>query len=78
MRDLTFISYAHEDGMYLEKLMVHLAPFARNRMIQEWSDKRILFGRTLEKGDQSRSGQYPIGDSFGESLFFSFQIYRRR
>lgn len=44
MRDLIFISYAHEDEAYLKKLIVHLAPLARGQQIKVWSDNKIVPG----------------------------------
>jgi hypothetical protein len=44
MRDLVFISYAHEDRAYRDKLQVHLAPLIRNKVIEDWSDEKIAHG----------------------------------
>jgi TIR domain len=44
MRDLVFISYAHQDREYFDKLIIHLAPLTRDQTIVEWSDKKILPG----------------------------------
>jgi TIR domain-containing protein len=44
MRDLVFISYAHQDEVYFDKLMIHLAPLTRDQTILDWSDKKIIPG----------------------------------
>ena len=44
LRDQVFISYAHEDRRWLEKLRVHLKPFERTHRIQVWDDTKIGAG----------------------------------
>ena len=41
MRDMVFISYAHEDQDVFEKLRSHLKAFKSNRQILAWSDQSI-------------------------------------
>ncbi|MFC4212658.1 toll/interleukin-1 receptor domain-containing protein [Pedobacter lithocola] len=43
-----FISYSHRDENYLERLKVHLAQMKRENMIDEWTDKEIHAGSSLE------------------------------
>ncbi len=45
-----FISYAHEDQIYLERLLVQLATLKRKRLIEDWTDKAIKPG---EQWDQA-------------------------
>ena len=40
-RDRVFISYAHQDKIWLEKLQVHLKPLERDRKLIIWNDTRI-------------------------------------
>jgi hypothetical protein len=44
MRDLVFISYAHEDHDIFEKLRSHLKAFKSNQEILAWSDQEIPTG----------------------------------
>src|SRR5262245_36353476 len=39
-----FVSYAHEDVRYLERLLVHLANLRRQRVVEVWSDQEIEAG----------------------------------
>lgn len=40
-----FISYAHEDESYKDRLLVHLKPHIRNGMVKVWQDQDILPGQ---------------------------------
>lgn len=42
---LVFISYAHEDIKYLQRLQIHLTPFEQNNAISFWDDTRISPGK---------------------------------
>ena len=44
-RNQVFISYSHEDSMWLRKLKTFLKPFERNYTIHVWDDTRIKTGR---------------------------------
>ena len=39
-----FISYAHEDQEYLDRLLIQLASMQRKNLIENWSDKAIAAG----------------------------------
>jgi len=39
-----FVSYSHEDKMWLEKLQVHLKPYTRNASVTIWDDTKIRGG----------------------------------
>lgn len=43
-----FISYSHKDEVYLERLKVHLAQMKREGLINEWTDKEIHAGDSLD------------------------------
>ena len=43
-----FISYSHKDENYLERLKVHLAQMKREGLIDEWTDKEIHAGSSLD------------------------------
>lgn len=43
-RTSVFVSYSHHDQDWLDKLMVHLRPLARNSGIDVWADTRIQPG----------------------------------
>jgi hypothetical protein len=49
MRYLTFICYAHQDRDFRDKFLTHLAPFKRNSVIRDWSDKEIRSGKPWKK-----------------------------
>jgi|GEM_PF-2911082 len=39
-----FISYSHFDSKYLDRLLVHLKPLERKKLLDPWSDKKIRTG----------------------------------
>jgi hypothetical protein len=39
-----FISYSHADSQYLDRILVHLRPLERNRLVECWSDRKIRTG----------------------------------
>jgi hypothetical protein len=39
-----FISYNHKDVQFLDRLLVHLKPLEKQRLINSWSDQKILAG----------------------------------
>lgn len=43
-RSKAFISYAHADGEYLNRLMIHLKPLEKQNLIDIWQDKRLKTG----------------------------------
>ena len=43
-RTKVFISYSHKDTKHLDRLLVHLADFERQGIIDPWSDKKITPG----------------------------------
>lgn len=43
-----FISYAHEDEEYKNKLIKHLIGLKRKNIIEEWHDRKILPGQELD------------------------------
>lgn len=43
-----FISYSHKDENYLERLKVHLTQMKRNGLINDWTDKEIHAGESLD------------------------------
>lgn len=43
-----FISYAHEDEEYKNKLIKHLIGLKRKNVIKEWHDRKILAGQHLD------------------------------
>jgi len=43
-----FISYSHRDDWARERLQTHLATLRREGRIDDWSDRRILPGETLD------------------------------
>ena len=43
-----FISYAHQDAPLLEELRKHLAPLRRQKLINDWSDRKIMPGERWE------------------------------
>lgn len=44
-----FISYSHADSDYLHRILVHLKPLERARLIDAWSDKKIAAGQKWQK-----------------------------
>src|SRR5690606_743798 len=44
-----FISYTHRDEATLERLHVHLAMLRRDGIIDEWYDREILGGATIDE-----------------------------
>jgi hypothetical protein len=44
MRHLIFVSYSHQDQDFLDRLLVHLAPYKQNSSIKLWSDQEIRVG----------------------------------
>jgi hypothetical protein len=65
MRDLVFISYAHEDEDIFKKLRNHLKAFKSNQEILEWSDQEIPSGNDWA-GD--------IKSALSRDAFFGSQI----
>jgi len=49
MKNKVFISYSHEDREYLERLIVHLKPLEKDKIIIAWSDKKIQVGDDWKK-----------------------------
>lgn len=43
-----FVSYAHEDEEYKNKLIKHLIGLKRKNIIKEWHDRKILAGKDLD------------------------------
>ena len=43
-RDQVFISYSHEDRVWLQRLQKHLKPYVRNATISVWDDTQIKTG----------------------------------
>lgn len=43
-----FISYAHEDELYKDKLIKHLIGLKRKSIIKDWHDREILAGEHLD------------------------------
>src|SRR5436190_21352889 len=43
-RTQIFISYSHEDQVWLDRVSVHLRPLERQHVIDVWSDRKILAG----------------------------------
>ena len=43
-RTKVFISYSHQDRMWLERLQVHLKPLDRTGAIERWDDTKIKPG----------------------------------
>lgn len=43
-----FISYAHEDEEYKDKLIKHLIGLERKNVIKEWHDRKILAGQHID------------------------------
>lgn len=43
-RAKVFISYSHQDKVYLNRLLVHLSPYRRQNLIDIWVDTRIKPG----------------------------------
>ena len=39
-----FISYSHKDKVFLDRLMVHLRPLEKRKLIDPWADNRIVAG----------------------------------
>lgn len=39
-----FISYSHKDKGFLDRLMVHLRPLEKKKLIEPWADSRIVAG----------------------------------
>ena len=44
-----FISYSHKDHEYLDRLMIHLRPLEKQRLIDPWVDTRLLAGDKWKK-----------------------------
>lgn len=44
-----FISYAHEDENYRDRLLVHLRPHTRKGIVKVWQDQDILPGQEWDK-----------------------------
>jgi internalin A len=44
-RTRAFVSYAHRDKGYLERLHIHLTPFVRKENLDIWDDTRIKAGQ---------------------------------
>ena len=43
-----FISYAHEDETWADRLRAQLAPFRQVGLIKDWHDRRIMPGDTWQ------------------------------
>ncbi len=41
---MAFISYSHQDRLYLDRLLVHLQPLTRNGSLDVWADTKIKTG----------------------------------
>lgn len=39
-----FISYSHRDKSFLDRLMVHLSPLAKKKLIDPWADTQLVAG----------------------------------
>ncbi|MET0395446.1 MAG: NB-ARC domain-containing protein [Longimicrobiaceae bacterium] len=48
-RDLVFISYAHEDATWLERLQKFLKPYVRQGQLEVWADPYIKVGERWER-----------------------------
>src|SRR2546423_1189876 len=44
-KPLVFISYSHEDGSWLQQLLIHLKPLKDRNLLDCWSDREIEPGR---------------------------------
>lgn len=44
-----FISYSHNDRMYMERLMVHLKPLEKRKIIELWADTKLKAGDTWKE-----------------------------
>jgi len=55
-----FISYAHEDKQYCERLVSHLAYLERNKKVEIWSDVDILPGQEWAKSINFRMTEADI------------------
>lgn len=56
-RSSVFISYSHEDVVWLERLRVHLTPLVRENKIEIWDDTKITPGVTCQVIDDKTGGQ---------------------
>jgi len=43
-RERIFISYAHKDKIWLDRVHVHLRPLVKNRIVDYWDDTKLEFG----------------------------------
>ena len=49
-RDKVFISYSHEDDVWLQLVRRHLKPYSRHMQLQVWDDSRIKAGDPWREG----------------------------
>jgi hypothetical protein len=76
VRTKVFISYSHEDQLWLERLQIHLKPLEREGIIDRWDDTRITSGQKwkteIQKAlDQARVAVLLISADFLASDFIT-------
>ncbi|MBM83973.1 MAG: hypothetical protein CMJ78_25740 [Planctomycetaceae bacterium] len=60
-RDQVFISYAHEDQVYLDQLQTMLAPLERSGALTAWSDTQLKAGDKWEEKIDAALAQAKVG-----------------
>jgi hypothetical protein len=55
-----FLSYAHEDAIYLERLLVHLEPLRMQDQVCAWSDKNLQPGEDWHAGIKASIGNAKV------------------